>query len=366
MHTEPAGPSLVVLAPASHRGGAELVLKRLVLSAVGQGWQVRCLCPTGPLVEDLLAAGVTTVTIPHLGLPAGPRALAALRLGIRSLRVAVALFRARAGTDRILVNGLLGLPAVALARPRAPVVLLIHEVVRRPDRVRLIRRLGGVVARAITISDAAAEALAGAGLEARVVPNGTPWPIEPSPAPAPYPPVFGCVAALTPGKGQHVLLEALSRMDSPDVVVELVGEALPKDHGYVAALHSQADAAGLAHRVRFVGHLAAPLERVRRWTAAVTASTEPEGVGLSVLEAMSVGVPVVCADHGGTPEVLGGAGLLVPPGDATALAEALSRLITDNRLRSRCAEAGRARVAQRYALSDRVAELLQAVAEPLP
>ena len=94
-------------------------------------------------------------------------------------------------------------------------------------------------------------------------------------------------------------------------------------------------------------------------------SVEPEAQSLSVLEAMSVGVPVVGTDHGGIPETLGEAGLVVPPGDAGALATAVSRLISDPALRRRCRTAGPLRVATSYALSERITELLDAIAAPL-
>jgi glycosyltransferase involved in cell wall biosynthesis len=55
---------------------------------------------------------------------------------------------------------------------------------------------------------------------------------------------------------------------------------------------------------------------------------------------MSVGVPFVATDHGGVTEVLGDAGLLVPPGDVDALAEAINRLLDDTELRARCHAAG--------------------------
>lgn len=246
-----------------------------------------------------------------------------------------------------------------------PVVYLVHEVIRRPDRVRLLRRLRGVADATIAISSAGAAALGDAGLDARIAPNGTPWPVPPAPPSPPSPPVVGCVASLTVGKGQHVLLEALSLLERSDVMVELVGEALPKDGDYAAALRNRADADDLSGRVRFSGHVANPLDRIRTWTVAVMPSVEPEAQSLAVLEAMSVGVPVVGTDHGGIPETLGEAGLVVPPGDAGALAAALTRLISDSALRQRCRTAGPLRVATSYALSERIGELLDAIAAPL-
>jgi glycosyltransferase involved in cell wall biosynthesis len=330
---------------------------------------VRCACPPGPLAEELARRGVETTAIPELKLPSGPRLLGYLRLAVRSLKVAFTLRRIGTGAEVILVNGALGLPAVALARPHASVVFLVHEVIRRPDRVRLVRRLRRVVTSTITVSDAAAAALADAGLAARVVPNGTPWPVPAGPPVSPAPSsvlVVGCLAAITPGKGQHVLIEALSRLKQRDVVVELMGESLPKDGAYQKDLIAQAGVAGLTDRVRFLGHVPDPLDRARGWTAAVLPSVVPEAAPLALLEAMSLGVPVVATDHGGSPEVVGDAGLLVPPGDPDALALAISRLISDDGLRRSCAAAGPVQVAERYALADRVTELLDAIAAVTP
>jgi glycosyltransferase involved in cell wall biosynthesis len=79
----------------------------------------------------------------------------------------------------------------------------------------------------------------------------------------------------------------------------------------------------------------------------VHASIVPEPGGQVVLEAMAAGVPVVAADAGGPAEVIedGVTGLLYPPGNVAALAEALQTLAADEALRARLAEAGRQRVA---------------------
>ena len=68
-----------------------------------------------------------------------------------------------------------------------------------------------------------------------------------------------------------------------------------------------------------------------------------EGFGLAVLEAMSLGVPVVAASRGSLPEVLGGAGLLVDPDRAADIAQAIARVLTDEGLAAACAERGIAR-----------------------
>ena len=71
-----------------------------------------------------------------------------------------------------------------------------------------------------------------------------------------------------------------------------------------------------------------------------------EGFGMPVLEAMTLGVPVVVSNRGALPEVAGGAGLVVHPEDHHGLASAMERLLTDDALAARCADAGVARSRQ--------------------
>ena len=68
-----------------------------------------------------------------------------------------------------------------------------------------------------------------------------------------------------------------------------------------------------------------------------------EGFGLPALEAMTLGVPVVAADRGSLPEVLGGAGRLVDPDDHAGMAAAMRSVLTDAAERRRMSDAGGAR-----------------------
>jgi glycosyltransferase involved in cell wall biosynthesis len=102
--------------------------------------------------------------------------------------------------------------------------------------------------------------------------------------------------------------------------------------------------APLAGRVRYAGYVADSERRTIYEGARLLAHpAHEEGFGLTVLEAMTVGVPVVAANRGAIPEVTGDAALLVPPEDADALAEAIERLVDDAGLAARQSAAGMAR-----------------------
>jgi glycosyltransferase involved in cell wall biosynthesis len=89
-----------------------------------------------------------------------------------------------------------------------------------------------------------------------------------------------------------------------------------------------------------------------------------ETFGISCLEAMAFGLPVVATRAGGLPEVVedGVTGLLVPPGDSAALADAICRLLADADLRQRLGETGRERVVANFT-AERVVQETMAVYE---
>ena len=91
-----------------------------------------------------------------------------------------------------------------------------------------------------------------------------------------------------------------------------------------------------------------------------------EQFGRVLIEAMACGVPVVASKTGEIPEVLGSAGVLVPPGDRAALAEALVTLVRDHSARSRLSVAGRARVVEKYDAQAVAARFLDVVRGVLP
>ncbi|GAA5159564.1 hypothetical protein GCM10011366_21770 [Ornithinimicrobium tianjinense] len=156
--------------------------------------------------------------------------------------------------------------------------------------------------------------------------------------PAPGAPVrVGYVGRLAPHKGVTVLLEAVAAY--PDLVLTIVG-AGPQE----AELRTKAS--GLGERVSFAG--SATQEQLPALLGgldvlAVPSLTTPgwvEQFGRVVVEAMAAGVPVVASDSGALPDVVGGAGVLVPEGDAVALGAALLRVCREPGLWARLREAG--------------------------
>jgi glycosyltransferase involved in cell wall biosynthesis len=169
--------------------------------------------------------------------------------------------------------------------------------------------------------------------------------------------VVGMLALLTPWKGHRVLLESVARL--PDVEVELAGGSFPGDLGYGDELRARAERPDLAGRVRFLGDVDAS-EAMSRWDVVVSASVAPEAGPLSVLEAMSHGLPLIGTDHGGTTEFLsGGAGLLVPPGDELAMAQAIDTVLRDDRLRRDLIATARLRIAEEHDLGTTLPAMLR-------
>jgi glycosyltransferase involved in cell wall biosynthesis len=146
------------------------------------------------------------------------------------------------------------------------------------------------------------------------------------------------VGTLEPRKNLPTLLEAYAevarRSDAPLIVGG--GKGWLYDQVF-----QRLDELGLRERVRFVGYI--DEEELPLWYAAATVFVFPsiyEGFGMPPLEAMACGTPVVTSNSSSLPEVVGDAGLMAPPHDAAAFAEAISRVLGDADLRHELRERG--------------------------
>jgi glycosyltransferase involved in cell wall biosynthesis len=142
-----------------------------------------------------------------------------------------------------------------------------------------------------------------------------------------------CVAPLVPSGGVDTLLTAFGMLadDHPELSVEVVG-AGPLSR----VLRSHADYLGMAERVCFRGRLATPAVRDAVRGCAVLVLPHRDGTvtgpaaGTAVLEALGTGCPVVATPLAPYPDLLD-AGTVVPPGDPTALAQALVSVLAGTR-----------------------------------
>lgn len=161
--------------------------------------------------------------------------------------------------------------------------------------------------------------------------------------------IMTTASADTPMKGLVHLLEAVAKLrtERPDTHLVVIGKARP-DSAATRAI----DRLGLHGAVRFASGVSD--ERLVSYYAEAQVAVVPslyEGFSLPAVEAMACGVPLVATTGGALPEVTGADGeaaLLVAPGDAGALSQALERLLTDTALAARVGEAGRRRALRHF------------------
>lgn len=155
-----------------------------------------------------------------------------------------------------------------------------------------------------------------------------------------------CVGRLIPIKGHVVLLRAFAeaRNEMPDLELEIAGRG-PLE----PALHALVRELGIADSVRFLGYVA-PIQTAIERAAVVVVPSMGEGFGMVALEAMERSRPVIAAEIGGLGELVedGVTGLLVPPGEAEPLRDAIVRLARDLPLAGRMGEAGRRRALAQF------------------
>ncbi|PIV06434.1 MAG: glycosyltransferase family 1 protein [Syntrophobacterales bacterium CG_4_8_14_3_um_filter_58_8] len=148
-------------------------------------------------------------------------------------------------------------------------------------------------------------------------------------------------SADTPLKGLRYLLEAVAEIRR-ERKIRLVVIGKPKTDGVIEHLIAELS---LGDAVRFTGRITH--EAFARHYAEATMAVIPslyEGFGMPAGEAMACGVPVISTTGGALPEVVGDAGILVPPANKSALKEAILALLNDPERRRRLSEAGLARV----------------------
>lgn len=263
---------------------------------------------------------------------------------LRALDVARSLWRWRSETDLAIVSvfsgrafRLAGLASWLLARLGVPQVLWLHggglpELIRRrPGRVRRVLRRAEVI---VAPSGWLADEVATLGFEVTVIPNV----LDLS--------RYEYLLRTEPETPLRLLwmrtfheiyrpllaIETLARLHDAGVDARLTLAGQERDGPLLEACRRRARGLGLAERIRFAGFLDMDGKRRAFSEHDVFLNTNAvDNTPVTVLEAMASGLPVVATAVGGVPHLLrhGEAGVLVPPDDAEAMAEALRELVAE-------------------------------------
>jgi glycosyltransferase involved in cell wall biosynthesis len=167
--------------------------------------------------------------------------------------------------------------------------------------------------------------------------------------------VVGCVANMRPRKGIEVLVEAFGRLpvDAPLYLLLVGNMASARLDRAIAANRNAA-------RIKKIGFQRDAPAIIGACDVSVLPTLRREGLPKTVIEAMVYEVPPIVTDSGGSPELVedGVSGLVVPPGDAVALADAILRLYRDPDLRRSMGAAARHRIETHFDTNKTVAETL--------
>ena len=176
---------------------------------------------------------------------------------------------------------------------------------------------------------------------------------------------IGCFGRVRAQKGTDVFVEAMCRLlpRFPDFTAVIVGAIAVEQSSFAGDLKKRIAAAGLGARIVITDEL--PIEDVQRWYQRLTIyafTSRNEGFGLTLIEAMAVGAALVASRAGAAELVVedGVTGVLIPPGDADALAAALEPLMRDPAACAAMGARGHERVLEKFSLdaeANRIAEV---------
>jgi glycosyltransferase involved in cell wall biosynthesis len=357
---------VLVVSLVSAMWGAQHRLLETAPHLAGEGVQLVLAAPPGDFLDRWHAAGFARITLElptHHGLHSEGGRLSqlaattgdAVAVGRSAWRIA----RLARGYDLVQSHSLWAHLEVALAGrlARRPVALDLHDIVE-PGMGRNVLGLAASLA-SVTIANSAATAatVTGRNRHVRVVHPGVDsarfhaGPADPAVramlSAHPERPLITIAGRVDPNKGVDVVVEAVGRLGDDGPCLAVVGREHIGSADYAAGLRARA-AEVLGPRVRFIPPLD-DVPAVLRASDVLVNASRHEPYGRTVLEAQACGTSVIGTDAGGIPELIdhGTTGLLVPPRDIDALADALRLLLGDESLRRRIVDAGLVQAASR-------------------
>ena len=151
-------------------------------------------------------------------------------------------------------------------------------------------------------------------------------------------------AAIWPHKNHRILIKALGLLKDRFPSLRAVCTGTIKSRGLKNELQQLAESEGIGDRILFAGFVSdGDMRFIYTHAKALVFPSSFEGFGMPLVEAFQFGLPVIAADNSSITEVIDGSGILVPTGDAEALAEAIERILTDKNLCDELIQKGRER-----------------------
>jgi glycosyltransferase involved in cell wall biosynthesis len=165
---------------------------------------------------------------------------------------------------------------------------------------------------------------------------------------------IGLIGRISPWKGQHIFISAAKEVvrHYPAVKFRIIGAALFGEDQYEREVRQLANRLGIGNVVEFTGFRADIRQAISELGVVVHASTIGEPFGQVIIEGMAASKPVVATNGGGVTEIVqdGTTGILVPMGDASAMAEAICRICADPILAGTMGSCGKQRVADHFTI----------------
>ncbi|MGH8961448.1 MAG: glycosyltransferase family 4 protein [Jatrophihabitantaceae bacterium] len=367
-----AMPRILVAHPSADVYGSDLQMVESLNALSDAGWDVTlCLPGTGPLVDLVKYAQVRIEPFPVLRkalLRPWPLLLALLRTPRDVVRLTRRIHSAR--PDVVFVNTVT-LPWWAMAARLAHVPLLVHVHEAEELSAPLVRRLlytplkiaTTVIANSDTTRRVLTDSVPALAPRIVTVPNGLPDPgYEPLDRARPGRLVL--VSRLSPRKGVEVAIDAVAqlRRAGRDVELHIAGDVYPGYEWFARQLRTQARAPELGDAVRFLGYVS-PTAPLLASANVVLAPSLGESFGNAAAEAMLARRPLVASNVQGLAEMIddGRTGVLVPVGDAGAIAQAVARFLDEPAWAAQVAGAARDEAEKRFSVVQYRAEIAAAV-----
>ncbi|MBI4598149.1 MAG: lipopolysaccharide heptosyltransferase II [Candidatus Omnitrophica bacterium] len=337
---------ILQLVPTLAVGGVERGVLDLAKGAIARGHRVSVISAGGPLVEPLTSFGAV-----HYALPVHEKSLSRML----SCIPAVADIMTSTGVD--VVHARSRIPAwigwAAARRTQRPFITTAHGFYRPHAASRVMGWGRTVIVPSEALARYLMEHFRVPKERLRVIPRGVDleeFSVRPSPPSRDGPWRVGVFGRLSATKGHEVAIRACAKLQQKGLPIRLVMAGDTPGSPARQMLDALIKSLKLDDAVEWLGIRYDVAALMGTMDLILVPSTYPESFGRGVVEAQAVGRPVIASRIGALAELIddGQNGLLVPPRDPKALADAIERLLHDPALRQRCVARGRAQVEAKW------------------